>query len=87
MENEVDKRMKYLFIYDESYVDIEAKSFKEAVRYFLEYCGDLSGAAELALKGAETEEDFDVILRHFSTCSVEKVYQVGRPIFDADVKY
>lgn len=80
--------MTYLFIYNESYVEIEAKSFKEAIRNFLEYCGDLSGAAELALKGAEMEEDFDVILRHFPTCSVEKVYQVGRPLFDADgMKY
>lgn len=74
--------MTYLFIYDESYVEIEAKSFKEAVRNFLEYCGDLSGAAELALKGAETEEDFYVILGHFPTVYVEKVYQVGRPLYD-----
>ena len=52
------------------------------------YGEDLSGAAELALKGAETEEDFDVILEHFPTCSVEKVYQVGRPLYDIDgMKY
>lgn len=74
--------MEYLIIYDvDDFTIIDAISFKDCMLQLADFFGDNTELLGKALNGCTTDSDMVKMLKHFSNCQINAIYELNKQIF------